>query len=140
VVETIRSGLITVNLLTRRAAVFAAAFRSSYLHDVVRGMPVLQQPGAFGLKRSGGANANALAAEDAGSRAWMIIKRGDGGVKPTSRKVNRMGVLGILCAYLHAAPAQYAFVVIAYKHGVVIQHRLFTDAALETFCINTVLL
>ncbi len=89
--------------------------------DLLRAHSLLQQELTLRLERTGRADAHTLSAQHAGRFGDAPIEEGaDLRLESSSVKIDRKGVLRIVRADLHAAPAQQAFRVIAYVHRVVV--------------------
>src|SRR3990172_4602267 len=109
--------------------------------NFIRGQALLEQPLAFGFEGAGGADAHALPAEHTGGGGHGLVKeRADLGFETAPGEVDGVGVLGVLGAHLHAAPAQHALGVIADVHRVIIQQgRLPAFYARKTPAVRPVI-
>ena len=102
----------------------AAPLGTRYLHNFVRRFALFQQPLAARLERTRRADADTLAAEDAGRvRHGLVEESADLRLEAAAIEVERKGILCILGSHLHATPAEHAFGVIAHIHGIVIDQR-----------------
>lgn len=94
----------------------------------------------FGFECASGADADALAAEDAGCVGHcFVLEGGDGCVEATAIEVERVGELCVVGTNLDATPAVDALVVVTDVEGVVVHNFYFASlAAFVAVCVCAV--